>query len=105
MLKRLFERYGAPVTLIMEESEWEYKAFIQPMRYKNKMFVDNELTKIGTMDESCFLYIGPPEYKLREGEFGCFITLDDNIFNVVRTETVRLGDSEAYTWAVLREFV
>lgn len=101
-IRSLFDEYGIKVNLIGPSGEHEYRCLIQPMRYKNKMFIDSQYTKVGIVDESCFLYLGPPEHELTEligtqlyDEFG-------RSFSCVKTEKIFFGNTPMYTWAVLR---
>ena len=38
-----------------------YRAFIQPLRYKNKMYLDGKHSEIGYIDTSYYLYLGPAD--------------------------------------------
>ena len=101
-IRSLFDKHGIKANLIGPSGEHEIRCLIQPMRYKNKMFIDSQYTKVGIIDESCFLYLGPPEYDLAEligtqlfDEFG-------RSFSCVKTEKIYLGNIPLYNWAILR---
>ena len=60
-LQALIERYGRSVSLSMEDG-WhspQFRALIQPLRYKNKMYLEGVHTPIGIHDPGYYLYIGP----------------------------------------------
>ena len=61
-LQALIERYGRSVSLSMEDG-WhspQFRALIQPLRYKNKMYLEGVHTPIGIHDPGYYLYIGLP---------------------------------------------
>ncbi len=99
-VSRLLKEHG--IKAYLDGADCDVYCIIQPMRYKNKMYVDSQYTKLGIVDESCFLYIGPPECDLIEligvqlhDEF-------DRHFSCVKTEKVFLGKTPLYTWGILR---
>lgn len=101
-IHRLMDEFGIRATVLNGQGTFEIRCLIQPMRYKNKMFIDSQYTKLGIVDESCFLYLGPPEHELTElygtvlsDEFG-------RRFSCVKTEKVYFGRTPAYNWAILR---
>ena len=96
----LFERFGRTVTLLTTSGA--VHCFLQPMRYKNKMFLDSQYTRIGVVDESCFLYLGPPEHDLPEGAFPVLWDENGDGYTCVKRELIRLGSQPVYLWAVLR---
>lgn len=100
-IKRLLVRKARPLTLVMDGVGSTIHAVLQPMRYKNKMYLDSNNTKLGMVDESCFLLIGPPEAKLYENRN---FVVDENgrLYSIVKSERVFLLDKPAYTWAIMR---
>lgn len=101
-IRRALERFGVDVKQLKGEEAVHTKALIQPMRYKNKMFLDGQITPIGEVDESCFLYIGLPVDYLKEHDTTSQIFFQDKAFIIVKMETIYFGDQPAYTWAILR---
>ena len=63
-LKSMFEKYGQEVTLKTDDG-WSspiFGAFMQPLRYKNKMYLNGVNTVIGFNSQEHYLYIGPPDH-------------------------------------------
>ena len=59
-LESLFKRYGRSVYITSEKLNSEiFNALVQPLRYKNKMYVAGTNTEIGLAEENYYLYIGP----------------------------------------------
>ena len=103
-ITRALERFGAKVMVTQVDTEYYIKAIIQPLRYKNKMFLDSQITAIGTVDESCFLYLGPPKIFLTENTPACLIYFHGNAYMVVKTEMLFLGGQHVLNWAILRNY-
>ena len=65
-ISRLINRYGNTVHITGGDS-WKspsFKAFIQPLRYKTKLYMEGEHTPIGINRNDVYLYIGPAEHRL-----------------------------------------
>lgn len=104
-LNSMFEKYGQEVTLKTEDG-WSspiFGAFIQPLRYKNKMYLNGINTVIGFNSQGHYLYIGPPDHdpKLDDG----YIESNGQKFTVDRRERVYLKNEVVYIWAIIREIV
>ncbi|MCL2023040.1 MAG: hypothetical protein FWG82_01545 [Oscillospiraceae bacterium] len=105
VFKTVLKKYGRPTQLISETGFpiASYSAFIQPLRYKNKLYLYGTHTEIGYNSHGHYLYIGPPEYDLQtEGQE---IKIGSDHYRIERAETVYLGAEPLYVWAVIRENV
>ena len=100
-IARLLAKHGRNLTL--RSVSGPVRCFLQPMRYKNKMYLDSQYTKVGVVDESCFLYLGPPQYSLSEGAQTVLWDEGGNGYTCVKREIVRFGRQAAYCWAILRK--
>ena len=97
---KLFSKCGQDVELQWPFESQYYKAFIQLMRYKNKMYLDSQYTKLGIMDESSFLLISPADYEINE--LGDLIIDGDELYSFVKTERIYFLGKPAYNWSILR---
>ena len=106
-IKRMMERFGRQVTLCLpDETQSEpYGAFIQPLRYKNKMYLGGVNTRIGFNREGHYLYLGPPAHDLTALPRGAWIAHGEERYTIDRAETVYLGDEPSHVWAVIRSMV
>ena len=105
-LKSMFEKYGQEVTLKTDDG-WSspiYGAFIQPLRYKNKMYLYGVNTEIGYNSQGYYLYIGPPEHDLTVNEDALIIDGDIK-YQIDRAEKIKFGEEVLYVWAVVRTVV
>ena len=100
-IARLMKTHGRTVYLVL--SETNVRCFLQPMRYKNKMYLDSQYTQIGVVDESRCLYLGPPEYSLPEGAITVLRDESGTGYTCDKEEVVRFGNRAVYRWAILRK--
>lgn len=106
-LKKYVEKYGTTVSLSSDGKVFgtPYRAFIQPLRYKNKMYLMGVRSKLGWIDQSHYLYIGPAEKDVASLTSAARIRSQNENFYIVKAENVRLGDNIFYNWAVIRAVV
>ena len=103
----IFEKHGRPAALVSKDGEeiGEMKAFISPLRYKNKMYLYGVNTEIGYNSQGHYLYIGPPTPDLTAAEDGGYITCLGEKYRIDRAEKVYRGDEVFYIWAIIRVIV
>ena len=104
----VFSRFGREVRL-GDDNGWSseiYRAFIQPLRYKNKMYLDGVYTVIGFDNQGKYLYLGPPSHDLTGLDVSSDYIYSDSVkYTVDRAEKVYNGDVPVYIWAIIREIV
>ena len=83
----------------------EMKAFISPLRYKNKMYLYGVNTEIGYNPQGHYLYVGPPDPDLTLAQDGEYITCLGEKYRIDRAEKVYRGDEVFYVWAIIRVIV
>ena len=102
----LFKQYGRKVNLCTENGiKQSFRAMIQPLRYKNKMYLDGIYTEIGFNSQGHYLYIGPPEVDLTAVADGEYLSADTIKYQIDRAEKVYAGDKVFYIWAIIRTIV
>lgn len=106
-LKKYIESYGTTVTLSSDGKVFgtPYRAFIQPLRYKNKMYLMGIRSRVGWIDQSHYLYIGPAEKDIVNLPSTARIKCQNENFYIVKAENVHIGDNVFYNWAVIRAVV
>ena len=101
-----FKKWGR--TLVIENTDSTrtapFKGFIQPLRYKNKMYLYGVNTEIGYNSQGYYLYIGPPEHDLTVNEDALIIDGDVK-YQIDRAEKIKFGEDVLYVWAVVRTVV
>ena len=99
-------RIGKDV-FITNSTGWQspvFRAAIQPLRYKNKMYLGGVYTEIGKAKYDYFLYIGPPDHDIsRLSADSRIIDSSGRGFTVDHCETVYYKNTPFYIWAIVRE--
>lgn len=105
-LEPLFDRYATAASLMTADnaSAADMRAFISPLRYKNKMYLYGVNTEIGYNSQGYYLYIGPPEHDLTVNEDALIIDGDVK-YQIDRAEKIKFGEEVLYVWAVVRTVV
>ncbi|MBQ1183315.1 MAG: hypothetical protein IIX60_02570 [Clostridia bacterium] len=97
----MFQSIGEPITVSIEGVSHQVYAIIQPMRYKNKLYLEQERNELGFKDSECFLYLGPAEADFAGVERYTWIKTEDRSYNVSRADRIAIGGKTQYIWAVL----
>ncbi len=106
-LENLMKRYGREMNLNLPDG-WKsntFYGFIQPLRYKNKMYLSGVNTQIGYNSEGYYLYIGPPEHDLTNIGEDARLSAGGVDYQVDRAEKVYRNGKVFYIWAVVRTVV
>ena len=101
----IFLKYGREVTLTDGSKTESGKALIQPLRYKNKMYLDGVYTEIGFNSQGRYLYIGPPVPDLTLASDSAKVTSGSTSYRIDRAERVYNGNEVFYIWAIIRTIV
>ena len=105
VINRNIKEYGTVVTFSPDGENYgeTYMAFIQPLRYKNKMYLEGKHSDIGVIDSSYSLYIGPPEIDVTVNTVDSRLKMGGKTYHFTHAESVRIGDETAYMWGVVRK--
>jgi hypothetical protein len=95
-------KYGGSVIIQNGSEKTGGKAFIEPLRYRNKIYVGGELHSLGTLRREKYLFIGTPDSELFEDV--TVIESGSRKYIVKRCELYYVGDSPIYVWAILAEY-
>jgi len=103
-IRHVMERFGRQVRLCLPDgwSSENFGAFLQPLRYKNKMYLGGVNTSIGFNRGGYYLYMGPPEHDLTQLSREAWIQCGDERYTVDRAELVQSGDEPSHIWAIIR---
>lgn len=100
----LFKKYAQPV--MVQDGSFktaEYKAFVQPLRYKNKMYLSGYYSEMGHYGEGYYLYVGPASVPLKDLSATAILKSNGINYNIYRTEMVTFKNSGVYVWAIIKE--
>ena len=106
-IKTFMDRYGRRA-YFEEPDGWRsttFHCFLQPLRYKNKMYLYGVNTQIGFNAQGHYLYIGPPEHDPTRLSGHATLCVNGQRYLVDRAEKVYCGDQLYYIWAIVRTVV
>lgn len=108
--EKIFEKYGLSASLWDFGGEsfvgYEFKAFVQALRYKNKVYLRGTYTELGKNQQDYYLYIGPPDIDVSNVDGATrVLIINDTEYLVDRTEKHYIGNRNIYTWAIIRPIV
>ena len=107
-VEKMFRKFGREIVLKRDDG-WRsetFHGFIQPLRYKNKIYLDGVYTVIGFDNQGKYLYIGPARHDLTVFDSTAGHVESDGVkYTVDRAEKVYYGASPLYIWAIIREIV
>ena len=102
--KRFFEKFGRSMTIESPTGMTTCKAFLQPLRYKNKMYLSGTLTEIGYDTLRKFVLICPIEVNVPAVDgVDTLLCFENDSFCVDHCEKVYFGDKALYYWAIVHQ--
>ena len=101
---RLFEKYGVTVSSVGESDSVSFSGFLQPLRYKNKIYLSGVPTELGYDGMNKYLLLAPPEVDIKYlTERNYTLSFGDDIFSTDHCEPVYLGKKKLYYWAIVHK--
>lgn len=103
-IQRLIKTFGNTIEVLLDGQLQETgRAFIQPLRYKNKIYLDGYYMPPGYCAGGHFLYIGPPDIHFVRPYENLVIRCEElsESYTVKRAETYKFAGRPVYVWAVL----
>ncbi|NCC87335.1 MAG: hypothetical protein EOM05_05640 [Clostridia bacterium] len=104
-VEAMIKSFGRDVSLHMSDgwTSGSYRAFLQPLRYKNKMYLEGLQTDIGFSEQGYYLYIGPEKHNLSALPKDAWIAdCDNKKYYINKVEKVFLGNKALYIWAIVK---
>lgn len=98
-VEETINRYGNSIRIRENGRNVNTKAFVEPLRYKNKVYVGGEYHRLGLRKSEKYLYIGLPCFDLTENR--SVIEMKSRKYIVKRCETYYVKDRPVYVWAIL----
>lgn len=100
----LLNRFGRTFYIIDNNGNKisEAKCMMQPLRYKNKMYLEGTPTDIGENDAGYYLLFAPASFELKNSDNSRCLFDGEKKYVTDRTEKIYYGDTVMYTWAVIK---
>lgn len=104
-IEKMLDKFGNTVYITGRDG-WKsplFKAFIQPLRYKNKLYMTGDITPVGINSNNVYLYIGPAKHDLTKLDKSYRILDSDKSYLIDRAEKITVKNNTVYIWAVIRQ--
>lgn len=102
--KKMFCRFGRKLKIQTPDGETVFFAFLQPLRYKNKMYLSAVHGELGFDTMTKFLLLCPGEVDLEAVDgVSVMLCLGEEDFSVDHCEKVCLGEEVLYNWAIIHK--
>lgn len=97
-LDRAFQKFGNTVRIFRGGRTEVVKAFVQPLRRRHRLYINDRYIPAGYFDNRYLLYIGPCSHPLEDGmRIRCL----NKAYAVVTEEHFAVRDEDIYVWAIL----
>ena len=93
------QTYGENIVVINDNDTIPTRAFVEPLRYRNKIYIGGGYRTLGMKHSKKYLYVGIPDIPLVENK--TIVKRKDEKYLVKRVERYYVKEQVAYTWAIL----
>ena len=100
MVAKILNTYGAAVQLNHEGTEYEIRAFFQPVRSKSWQYLEGNYSPLGEVPRGQYVYIGPVEPRATAGDT---VTVGDKSYWLRRSELIHDANGPVYCWGLCVE--
>lgn len=100
-LKQNFEKYGTDFKVYFNGDIYTGKAFVSPLRYKNRVYLGDNYEEGGVIDGGRYTFIGPPDVRLDKMDNTAVIEIDGEEYIIKRAELFISGNKGVYMWAII----
>ena len=100
MVNTILRQYGTEIRITGTGGERTVKGFFQPVRSKSWQSMVNLETPLGEVFRGQYIYIGPGDTEVYEGEL---LTLGEKEYFLRRVEKYHYADQPVYTWGMCVE--
>ena len=100
MVNTILRQHGTTIRISGAGEERTVKGFFQPVRSKSWQSIVNQETPLGEVFRGQYVYIGPADQPVYEGEM---LHLGQKQYFLRRVEQYYYGDQAVYTWGLCVE--
>lgn len=105
-LSKIFNRYGRKMELkaVEGESAVSFKGLLQPLRYKNKMYLNQVSTEISYTNTRKFLLICPAAVNISEADgYNKILIVGEDKYCVDHSEKIYGKNEAVYSWSIVHQ--
>ena len=95
-------RLGGEVSITADDHRVSASAIVEPLRYRNRIYIGGEMHQLGQASREKYLFIGTPDISLQQNR--SVIESVGGKYIVKRCETYFVRDRAVYVWAILTPF-
>jgi len=99
-IEGILETYGTDVTVESAGAEKRVRCFFQAVNAKSWRSMESEATLLGEISRGQYLYLGPAEEAVREGDT---LHLGQRAYRFRRVEDYYYGNQVLYRWGLCVE--
>ena len=98
------ERYGEKFTVTDKNNKviGKFVAIIEPLRYKNKMYLQGTATEIGYNREDYYLIMASPDIDPKSIDHSCTVSNSSKSFVIDKAELVKVRGVPVYIWLIAK---
>lgn len=101
-IQKIIDSCGIKMNLVTKQKTISFNAFLQPLRYKNKIYIDGNVTELRYENTRRFLLLSPIEVDVSVADGrDCYISDSNHEYSVNHSELVYLGNKPAYRWSII----
>lgn len=100
MVTKILHTYGTAIKLCHGDTEYEIRAFFQPVRSKSWQYLEGTYSPLGEIPRGQYVYIGPVE---PGAEAGDTVTVGDRPYWLRRCELIYDANGPVYRWGMCVE--
>ena len=97
-LDSALKKFGNTVRISRDGRTEVIKAFVQPLRRRHRLYINDRYIPAGYFDNRYLLYIGPGDRPLYDG---MHVRCNGTDYTVVTAEVFTAHDEDIYVWAIL----
>lgn len=101
---KLFDKYGVKMSYICatDEQSFDFYGFLQPLRYKNKLYLSGVPTELGFDGLNKYLLICDPTVDMQRIDgINYRLTFGENAYGVDHHEIIYRMGEPLYMWAII----
>lgn len=100
-IEDVMTRYGTVLTVLRDEEEpRSVRGFFRPVNTNSWQSIESEATLLGELTRGQYVYLGPIEGDVREGDT---LGLGEKTYLVRRVEIYYFADASLYQWGLCVE--
>lgn len=103
LINKSIDKWGSTFKITENGKTVAYKGFVQPLRYKNNMYLGGERLDAGFFDGGHYLFITKGDAGIT-AHSSAIIEDANTKYAVKRAELFSLQDKNIYTWAILKPY-